>query len=394
MTLAVNNRELQTDYSSPSYCEIPQQTSQEGCISAPLFYIPIGAKIYGIYKLPVFQSSETAILLGHEGDLVKIQFPKGDIRYFKNNLIATVKDYRIDQLKGLNQERFSLISEAMSKIPWKKIVKIGAALIGIAVAFALVNDLSKIKRNKLPEDGNLITSNGLSETYTEPFETIEEVQHFLFDETNEETQYIPNTIKMEPNEPKEEVQPIPCTIKMAPYELDIDGNCTKEERKKAWEDYNQLMKTHDEEVKREARKEADEYLRKLDEKFAPILQEAEEYKKEIREKERRRNHPTPEEIEEDERNIVESIRKEYPHMEEYLRARYPKYFEVLPPPPEACDEACQQNARRILGVSLTADCNEIKKQYHKLSLKFHPDKNQNEEVYYLKIAEAYQRLCR
>ena len=50
---------------------------------------------------------------------------------------------------------------------------------------------------------------------------------------------------------------------------------------------------------------------------------------------------------------------------------------------------------KILGVSKNADEKEIKKNYRKLSLKYHPDRNPNDkeaEEKFKEVAEAYRVL--
>jgi molecular chaperone DnaJ len=49
---------------------------------------------------------------------------------------------------------------------------------------------------------------------------------------------------------------------------------------------------------------------------------------------------------------------------------------------------------KILGVMRTANSQEIKKAYHRMSLKYHPDKNKEEgaEDHFMLIAEAYEVL--
>ena len=48
----------------------------------------------------------------------------------------------------------------------------------------------------------------------------------------------------------------------------------------------------------------------------------------------------------------------------------------------------------VLGVSKSSSVDEIKKQYRKLALKFHPDRNKSEEApeHFKEISEAYAVL--
>ncbi|CAG8653811.1 9718_t:CDS:2, partial [Racocetra persica] len=57
-------------------------------------------------------------------------------------------------------------------------------------------------------------------------------------------------------------------------------------------------------------------------------------------------------------------------------------------------EPLETELYEILGVSPTASSSEIKKQYHKLALQFHPDKNKSPdaEQQFKKISDAYQIL--
>ncbi|KAF0496498.1 DnaJ-domain-containing protein [Gigaspora margarita] len=57
-------------------------------------------------------------------------------------------------------------------------------------------------------------------------------------------------------------------------------------------------------------------------------------------------------------------------------------------------EPLETELYEILGVSPTASSSEIKKQYHKLALQFHPDKNKSAdaEQQFKKISDAYQIL--
>lgn len=47
---------------------------------------------------------------------------------------------------------------------------------------------------------------------------------------------------------------------------------------------------------------------------------------------------------------------------------------------------------KILNVNLDCSKEEIKKNYHKLCLKYHPDKNDGDDIHFKKINEAYETL--
>ena len=56
--------------------------------------------------------------------------------------------------------------------------------------------------------------------------------------------------------------------------------------------------------------------------------------------------------------------------------------------------AAKRDYYEVLGVSKSASTDEIKKQYRKLALKFHPDRNQSAEAaeHFKEISEAYAVL--
>ena len=56
--------------------------------------------------------------------------------------------------------------------------------------------------------------------------------------------------------------------------------------------------------------------------------------------------------------------------------------------------AAKRDYYEVLGVSKTASNDEIKSQYRKLALKFHPDRNKSEEAaeHFKEISEAYAVL--
>ena len=56
--------------------------------------------------------------------------------------------------------------------------------------------------------------------------------------------------------------------------------------------------------------------------------------------------------------------------------------------------AAKRDYYEVLGVSKTASSDEIKSQYRKLALKFHPDRNKSEEAaeHFKEISEAYAVL--
>lgn len=274
-------------------------------------------------------------------------------------VIGTALSLKRQNPRDLNLSRVSLIQNTMSNLPWKRLFKIGIILSGTVIGAVFIDDLFRIKfeQNSHSNDGS--------------------------DILNQSSQ----------NQGKTE-EKIPCVVKMEPYSLDIDGDCAKEEIEKAKSSYKLFMENHDKQIKEETAKEVEEELRKFDERFAPILKRLKAHETERKESERRRSNPTREEMEEDERDSIREAVKDSPFMEPFFRAKYPQYFDALPAETETCQEACQLTARKVLQVSAGATCQEIKKQYHALSLKTHPDKNPRSDTSeFLVISEAYKQLC-
>lgn len=264
--------------------------------------------------------------------------------------------------RELNPLRFSPIKEAVGNLPWKRIFKIGIILTGVVIGAAFIDDLVKMifKKNIPVNNHSDVTKPAIQQV----------LDQGIIKERN------------------------PCLIKMEPYYLDIDGDCTKEEMEKGRGDYKIFMENYEKQIKQETEKEVEEELKKFDARVAPILKRMEAHEMLRKESERRKINPTPEEKEEDERDTIRAAVKDSPFMEPYFRAKYPQYFDALPTETPTCNEVCQQEARNIFQVSNTASCSEIKKHYHALSLKSHPDKNPDlDKNIFLVISQAYKKLC-
>lgn len=143
--------------------------------------------------------------------------------------------------------------------------------------------------------------------------------------------------------------------------------------------------------KEEARIELEEWRNKFQAEINKDKEEHRLFKEEMKEIERRRINPTPEEQREDDIQSINRILKEKPYMEIPLRLSHPWFFIGK----KMCDSECKEEARKVLGVNSDANCQEIRKKFLKLSRDgAHPDKNlDNSNGAFIKISNAYESLC-
>lgn len=159
---------------------------------------------------------------------------------------------------------------------------------------------------------------------------------------------------------------------------------TEAEKRRAEEEQERISQE-------EARIELEEWRTEFQAKIDKDKEEHRIFKEEMKEKERRRTNPTPEEKREDDIKSLNRILKKDPDMEFPLRLSHPWFFVGK----KMCDSECKEEARKVLGVTSDENCQEIRKKFLKLSRDgAHPDKNSdNSNDAFIKISDAYEGLC-
>lgn len=199
--------------------------------------------------------------------------------------------------------------------------------------------------------------------------------------------------------------PLPCQPLISASKFDFVNikDCTPDEVRAAGARYLDLKEKADLEEERQAREKA---IEDAEEQLRPYREANEEWNAKQDELLRKIYHPTSEEEEERDREACEELRKLYEGtsiwdiLKYYCGARTgevpksellgcpenvreidrSKNMTQLSQDPDVHPE-CLQHAEFILGVDfLKASSQEIKGQCRKLSLKYHPDKNPNENT--------------
>lgn len=170
--------------------------------------------------------------------------------------------------------------------------------------------------------------------------------------------------------------PDPCISSISTYWVNLTGDCTVEEINLAYETQKNLSDARERELKEIGISEAAAYSKKAQEKIDALEAANEEWRRACDERFRKITNPTPEER--------AALRAEVAcELDEHFRG----WLGYLP--------RCKTIERNILDVSLSDDCSKIRAQFRKLSLLYHPDKNNSTEAKdkFFAINNAYEKLC-
>ncbi len=182
-----------------------------------------------------------------------------------------------------------------------------------------------------------------------------------------------------PLTPKLIKTPIPCTYTASPYNVDIEGDCSRDQIRAAFDEKEKLFAQREIDLEAKGRRMADESSKETQIILDRLETERQESILKL-DKMTQKYYPSPEEVE------AKSLKtkREIDCQMDAILTGWPLYTPV-----------CVKNEIELLGAKLSDNCTTIKKLYKKQSLLYHPDKNSsiNAPDKFIAINAAYIKIC-
>lgn len=233
-----------------------------------------------------------------------------------------------------------------------------------------VDDFAVWDKNKVIK---LVTGVGLSIIFLYVLERFGNVNHIVPPVIPVDS-FINNQPNLLPPTPLETIKP--CVPTITAYRVILDGNCNNEEIDAAYAKRSQLFDDRQTELKEEGRRNADEFSKKIQISIDKLTEERDNWVRDFDERQRKINNPTPEEKAAQDREIDCLLDQKF--------LGWPGY-----------EPKCLKHDFDILGATIEDNCSKLGSKFRKLSVKYHPDKNNSTEAKqkFIDISNAYQKLC-